>query len=240
MKRLSCAVLSLLLWACGPEALPEPSILSVVPDRVAQGGSSALSVKVNAVLPFAVDYGDESAQPLQSALTVKLGGQEVDVPFASADGTLIVPVPRNLELGDYGIQVALADGRAVNREPAFSVVMPSSMVGPPDGRDAPRPDEEEKEDEKGGFQIDSIGDQVRDVPFRITVRAPGGKTRVLEAPVSLRASHGQLTAVTPATIVNGVLQQEVSISTPGARLYLMAEDAHGNRALSNPFHVRPH
>lgn len=237
MKRLSCAVLSLMLWACGPDALPEPSILSVAPDKVARGDPSALLVKVNAVLPFSVDYGDASAQPLQSALTVRLGDQEVDVPFASADGTLIVPVPTTLELGEYAIQVALADGREGQREHAFSVVLPSTMVGHPDDKDAPRPQEPE---EKEGLQIDPIGDQVRDVPFHITVRATGRKARGFEAPVSLRASHGQLVTVTPGTVANGVLQQQVALSTPGGRLYLMVEDAHGNRGLSNPFRVRPH
>lgn len=235
MKRISCAVLSLWMWACGPDPLPEPTIVSVFPEQVAQGDSSALSVKMSAVLPFSVDYGGESAEPLQSAITVQLGGQTVDVPFASADGTLIVPVPEGLRLGDYGIRVALADGREAERERAFSVVLPSTMIGEPEDRDGPRPDRE-----KVGFEIDPIGDQVRNVPFQVTVRVRGPKSRVFQAPVSLRANHGEMRTVSPGKFVDGIRKDEISISHPGGRIYLMVEDEHGNRGLSNPFRVRPH
>jgi hypothetical protein len=234
MKRISCAVLSVLLWACGPDSLPEPSIVSVVPEKVAQGDTSALSVKVSAVLPFSVDYGDQTAEPLQSALTVQVAGQAVDVPFASADGTLIVPVPEHLALGDYDIRVALADGRNVERERAFAVVLPSTMIGLPGDKDAPRPEQ------KVSFQIDPIGDQVRDVPFRVTVRALGPEPQDFRAPVTLQVSHGQVRTVTSGTFEQGVRQEEISLSHPGNHVYLMIEDAAGNRALSNPFRVRPH
>lgn len=235
MKRLSFAVLSLLLWACGPEPLPEPAIVSVFPEQVAQGDSSALSVKMSAVLPFAVDYGGQSAEPLQSAITVLLAGQAVDVPFASADGTLIVPVPEGLALGEYGIRVALEDGREAERERAFSIVLPSTMIGQPEDRDGPRPGEE-----RVGFEIDPIGDQVRNVPFQVTVRVRGPKSRAFHAPVSLRANHGDLRTVSPGEFVDGIRKDEISISHPSGRVYLMVEDAHGNRGLSNPFRVRPH
>lgn len=234
MKQVSCAVFSLMLWSCGPASLPAPSIVSVVPEQVVQGDSSALSVKVSAVLPFSVDYEDQSAQPLQSAVTVQLAGQAVDVPFASADGTLIVPVPTGLELGAYDIRVALEDGRDAQRDRAFSVVLPSTLAGRPGDPDDPA------SEATVGFQIDPIGEQVRDVPFKVTVRATGSWARGFHEPLSMRASQGQVVTVTPGVFTEGVRVEEISLSHPGARVYLMLEDASGNRWISNPFHVRPY
>ena len=90
------------------------------------------------------------------------------------------------------------------------------------------------------FEIDPIGEQVRNVPFQITVRALGPKSRAFQSPVSVQASHGQLHTVSSGKFVDGVRQDEVSLSHPGGRVYLLVEDADGHRGLSNPFRVRPH
>jgi hypothetical protein len=243
MRRAACAVLSLCLWACGPDSLPSPSIVSVVPERVFQGGSSALAVKVSAVQPLSVDYEAQSATPAQLAMTVQLGGQTVEIPFAEADGTLFVPVPMGLALGSHDIRVALADGREVIREHGFTVVPASPLSEKP--QDGERPDEDGSGDPWGnmqeglGFQIDSIGEQVRSVPFQISLRATWPGAHSFQGPVSLRVSRGQVLSITPGTFSEGVRTEEISVSHPGAQLYLMVEDAHGHKGLSNPFRVRP-
>jgi hypothetical protein len=234
MKRAACAVLSLLLWACGPDALPAPTIVSVVPERVPQGDVSALSVKVNAVLPFSVDYDSQSAESSPLPMTVELGGQAVDVPFAEEDGTLVVPVPEGLAVGSYDIRVALTDGRDTERDDAFTVVPPSTLTGTPDEGTLP------SLDALVGFQLEPIGEQVRGVPFQIRLRATGPGALTFHESVSLRVSHGQVVSVTRGTFKEGVFTQEISISNPGPRLYLLVEDAQGHRGLSNPFRVWPH
>jgi len=240
MKRAACAVLSLWLWGCGPAEFPSPSIVSVMPGRVAQGGSSALSVKVDAVLPLSVDYETGSVDPAQLAIAVQLAGQGVDVPFIEPDGTLIVPVPEGLALGEHDLRVSLADGREVVRERAFSVVLPSTLTGEPVPRNAPADGSPEEQTGMMGFQIDPIGEQIRDVPFRLTLRATGPDAGALQEAVSVRASKGPVVTVSRGTFAEGARVEEISLSHPGSHLYLLVEDAHGNKALSNPFSVRPY
>jgi hypothetical protein len=135
MKQAACVLLSLLLWACEPASLPDPSIVSVAPERVPAGLPSSLSVRVSAALPIVVDYQDEAVDPSQVGMKVRLGGQEVDIPFAEPDGTLIVPVPEGLAVGAYDVQVTLADGREALREHAFQVLPAPSLNGGSAGGD---------------------------------------------------------------------------------------------------------
>jgi hypothetical protein len=250
MRRAACALLSLLLWGCEPALLPSPSIVSVVPERVPQGGPSALSVKVIAVLPLSLDYESQSVDPAQLKMTVQLGGQEVDVPFAEADGTLVVPVPESLAVGHYDVRVALADGREVIRERAFSVVPAPRLGGEPGNGGTPEEAENgtgvpgstfgDMQSPMSGFQLEPIGEQARDVPFKITVRATGPGAHSFQERVSIRASKGQVVSVTPGTFSEGVRVEEISLSHPNPHVYLLVEDAHGHKGLSNPFRVRPY
>ncbi|MFL5350063.1 MAG: hypothetical protein ACJ8AT_35245 [Hyalangium sp.] len=233
MKRTSWVLWPLLLCACGPTQLPPPSIVSVMPGQVAAGVPSTLSVRVDAVLPLTVDYQAGGVDPAQLSMAMRLAGQEVDVPFAEPDGTLIVPVPEGLPEGAYDVQLTLADGREAVREQAFSVVPAATLNGP-----NPNP----QDGFVGGvrsFLIDPIPEQVRDRPFQITLRADGPEAKLFQAPVSLRASVGTLTLVTPGAFVDGVLVEELSMSHPGANIYLLVEDTQGHKGLSNSFRVRP-
>jgi hypothetical protein len=232
MKRAACVLLPLLLCACEPAPLPDPSILSVKPERVAAGRPSSLSVQVNAVLPLTVDYQDRSVDPALLAMTLRLAGQEVDIPFIEPDGTLIVPVPEGLPEGSYDVQLTLADGREAVREQAFSVVPAPQLNGPnPGGPDGPR-------SRITGFLIDPIQEQARNTAFQITVRAADPEANLFQDPVSLRASKGTVTVVTSASLADGVLLEGISLSHPGS-VYLLVEDTHGHMGLSNSFRVRP-
>jgi hypothetical protein len=231
MMRAVWALLPLLLWACGPSTLPAPSIESVEPQQVAAGITSVLSVKVSAVLPLSVSYEDESADPAQLAMTVRLGGQEVDIPFSDRDGMLFVPVPEGMVLGDYDVRVVLADGREAVRERAFSVVPASTTPTGPGG---------DRGMQGMGFQIDPIGDQVRNSPFKITLRALGPRARSFQEPVSLRASKGKVVSKTLGSFSDGVRVEEIALTHPGNSVYLLVEDTGGHKGLSNPFRVRSH
>jgi hypothetical protein len=245
MKRAVGALLPLLLWACEPATLPAPSIVSVEPEQLAAGFPSALSVKVSAVLGLSVDYQTETVDPAQLAMTVHLADRVVDIPFADPDGSLIVPVPETLAPGDYSIRVALADGRETVRERAFSIVPTPANTGGNDGGS-----QEDGGSTGGllggnsdgivGLRFDPLGDQVRGKPFQVTVRAVGPAASTFDAPVTLRASKGAMSTPAAGAFTRGVRVEQISLSHPAPNVYLLAEDAHGHRALSNSFRVAPH
>jgi hypothetical protein len=167
----------------------------------------------------------------------------VDIPFASPDGTLIVPVPEGLAPGDYDIRVLLADGREAVREQGFSIVAAPTDAGGSDGglpADGGPPEGSGLLDGIVGLQFDPIGDQVRDVPFPSTLRAVGPSAETFQVPVTIRASKGSLSSRAPSSFVRGVRVEQLSLSHPGPNVYLLAEDALGHRALSNSFRVRAH
>jgi hypothetical protein len=243
MKRALGTVLPLLLlWACEPATLPTPSIVSVEPERIPAGFPSPLSVRVSAVLPLTVDYQTQDIDPAQLAMTVELAGRAVDIPFADRDGLLVVPVPEGLAPGEYDIRVALADGRSALRERAFSIVATPTPTGGGDGGTQEDGGTEgvlvESQDQLAGFLFDPIEDQVWDRPFQVTLRAFGPASRSFQAPVRLRASKGTLRTHAAGTFSAGVQVEQISLSHPG-RVYLLAEDAKGRKALSNSFRVGP-
>lgn len=244
MRRALRALLPLLLWACGPSPLPAPVIESVEPPRVPEGVASVLSVKVKAVLPLSVDYQEQSAKPETLALTVRLAGQAVDIPFAHRDGTLVVRVPESLPLGGHDIRVTLADGREAVREGAFSVVPPATLIAPGDD-ESPEADgglgaEGSPEDRRRffGFWIEPPGDQRRNVPFTITLRALGQGAKTFNEAITLRASKGQVLTHRQGTFSEGVRVETISLSDAGSNIYLLVEDARGHLGLSPPFAVR--
>jgi hypothetical protein len=236
MMRAACVLLPLLLWGCGPATLPAPSIVSVEPLQVAVGVPSTLSVQVSAVLPLSVDYQGEDVDTAQLAMTVHLAGQQVDIPFAESDGTLIVPVPEGLALGAYDVQVTLADGREALRKGAFFVVPAPTLTGAPP-RDHPP---EEGRDGITGFLIDPIGEQTRNTPFKVTLRVLGAEAKRFQEPVSLRVNKGKVTSATLGSFTDGVRVEEIALSHPGSNLYLLIEDSWGHKGLSNSFQVRSH
>lgn len=249
MKHVTCVLVSLLLWGCEPASLPAPTIVSVAPERVPAGLPSSLSVRVSAALPIVVDYQDEGVDPAQLNMKVRLGGQEVDIPFAEPDGTLIVPVPENLSVGAYDIQVTLADGREAQRDHAFQVLPAPALNGGSSGGDGGTQGDGGAEntdpfadtrDGIFGFRIDFIPDQVSERPFELTVRAAGPEAKSYSAPVSVRASRGRVETVTRGGFSHGVSVEKISVNHAAPVIYLLVEDNRGNRGLSNPFRVQPH
>jgi hypothetical protein len=233
MTRVTYVLLVLFcLVGCGPAALPEPSILSVEPEMIAAEGPAVLTVQVSAVLPVTVNYHTETVDTSQLGMTLLIAGQRTDIAFAERDGKLTVAVPEGLAQGAYDVQLALADGREAMREEAFSVVPAASGDG-----DVP-----EGVVVRGGltgYTIDPIGEQVRGVPFKVTIRAVGPGASTFQGMGVLRASKGQGAPLTTGTFAGGVRQEELTLEQPGGQVFLMIEDALGNKGLSNSFRVRP-
>ena len=244
MKRALGALLPLLLWACEPAPLPAPSIVSVEPEQIPVGFPSALSVKLSAVLPLAVDYQTQAIDPEQLAMTVELAGKVVDIPFADPDGILVVPVPEGLAPGAYDLRVTLADGRSASRERAFSIVAAPTPTGGGDGGTQEDGGIEGvlvgSNDQLAGFRFTPIEDQVRRVPFQVTLHAFGPASNTFQAPVKLRVSKGTVRTHKSGSFAQGVQVEHISLSHPSIHIYLLAEDAKGRKALSNSFRVKPH
>jgi hypothetical protein len=91
-----------------------------------------------------------------------------------------------------------------------------------------------------GFQIDPIGDQVRGVPFIVTIRAVGLSASTFQDRVSVRANKGATEALTTGSFAAGVREELITLLTPSSGTYLLVEDAQGHKGLSNSFHVLPH
>jgi hypothetical protein len=238
MNRAAWTLLTLFVCACEPAVLPAPSILSVEPEKVAAGSPAVLSVRMSAVLPLMVDYQEQAVDPAGLAMTVTVGGDPADIAFVEQDGTLLIRVPEGLAVGGHDVRVVLADGRQALLERAFSVVPAPTTT---DNPQEPDPLLENGIVKGGltGFQIDPIGEQVRNTPFKITVRAVGPEAKAYGRAVTLRASKGQVMSVTQGAFVDGVRVDEITLSHPG-RISLLVEDSLGNRGLSNSFPVRPH
>jgi hypothetical protein len=91
-----------------------------------------------------------------------------------------------------------------------------------------------------GLWFVPIRDQVRDVPFQVTLRAVGPAAETYQAPVTLRASKGTVSIHAQGSFTRGVRVEQISLSHPGHNVYLLAEDGRGRKALSNSFRVRAH
>jgi len=229
MTRTTCALLVLCCLAgCEPAELPSPSIVSVMPERIAEGGASVLTIEVSAVLPVSVDYDSETAAV--APLTLFIAGEQTEVAFSQQEGRLVAAAPTGLARGAYDVEVALADGREAVREEAFSVVAPADL----------RPEDLPVRGGLTGFQIDAIGEQVAGVPFKVTIRAQGPEASSFQGTgVVVRATKGEGAPLTTGAFSGGVVQQEVTFDQPSAQIVLLVEDSLGNVGLSNPFKVRP-
>jgi hypothetical protein len=228
MTRTTGALLVLCCLAgCESAVLPPPAIVSVMPERIAEGGASVLTIEVSAVLPVSVDYGSKTAAV--SPLTLVIAGEQTEVAFSQKEGKLVASAPMGLTRGAYDIEVALADGREAVREEAFSVVAQEEL----------RPEDLPVRGGLTGFQIDPIGDQVAGVPFKVTIRAQGPDASSFQGTGVVRATKGKEAPIATGAFSGGAVQQEVTFDQPGAQIVLMVEDSLGNVGMSNPFRVRP-
>jgi hypothetical protein len=209
---LACAL------GCGASALPEPRILSVHPAQLASDESALLVARVDAVAPFEVDYATRELDT-DGRATLRVGALELGALEPAPGGVLVAQLPRGLPEGVHDVRITLADGR--------SAVAPGALrVGPSRATVA--------------FSLDPISEQVVGLPFTITVRALGAEPeRYVGAVLLFEGADTPLSPPATGAFVEGVVQQEVTVSRPGAAVVLTVRDGEGRVGFSLPFRVRP-
>ncbi len=240
MLRKIALLSSLVLCACEPYASPPPNIVSIEPEEVVSGETAVISLKLDAPLPVKVDYGHGTATLLTP--TLRVGGQEVTILRVEQDGTLQASVPGSLSAGQQDVRLEMGDGSASVSEqglmvlPTPPVITPRSADGGPTDPDA---DPTEGRDLLvTGVRIEPIPDQVRGVPFSITLRAEGPEAALFEGQVQLSSSKGRISPNLSNPFRQGVRQEQVVIDDKqGGNVVLTVRAGKTIVAQSNPFKV---
>lgn len=211
-------VFSLLLCACGSSEPPVPSIVSVAPTRISSSECVLMTVELEGALPVKLDYGSDSAE-LAKLAQLRVGEREVPLESIQDKGRhLAAHLFSGLPPGMHEVRVTLADGQQLVAPDAVEVTGRLLL---------------------DTFQIDSIGPQVRDTPFPITLRATGPDAQRFQGRVLLRSNKGKLEPEWSNLFQNGVLTQEVSIDAGGGNVLIEMVDCEGRMVSSNEFQLAP-
>ncbi|MGA9526395.1 MAG: hypothetical protein WBV82_33395 [Myxococcaceae bacterium] len=205
-----------LALGCG-QSLPQPVVRAVEPASFEEGQAPLLRVEIDAVLPFSVDYGEDTAS-VGSALTVSVGEQPLALTGPLADGAVTGVPPFALSQGAHDVTVSLADGRRGTLVGGLKVV-PGRFPE--------------------AFVFDTIPEQKRGQPFDITLRGEGGRAAEFSGVVRLSVSKGTISPEVTGAFVNGVRTERVSVEAPASEIVITVEDAAEHTGTSNMFRVRP-
>jgi hypothetical protein len=206
----------LLCLGCS-DALPPVSIASVTPTGMVASQPTQVSVQVDAVLGFQVDYGQSSVSA-DSRMQVLVGRVELGTGNYPPDGLVRGVVPTVLPAGTYNVTVQMGDGRAATLRNAFTV----------DGGSWP-----------AAYSIDPISDQHANVTFSVTLRAVGPQASRFAGNVLLSLlGDGTVTPNISGAFSSGVLTENVTITGTG-EFTLLASDINDGNGQSAPFTVGP-
>lgn len=253
MIRKTILMSALLLGACEPASPPVPNIVSIEPEEVVSGQEATLSLTLDALPPMRIDYGHRTAT-LLAPLMLRIGEQEIAVDAVEQDGTLRATVPGNLATGQQEVRLVLEDGTESAQEQGLMVLPPPPAL--PSGRSGdgtptsdgtgsgPVTDPGSVTPGEGaarvtGIQIDPIGDQVKDVPFTITLRAQGPGAARFTGQVQLTTNKGHLSPNLSGTFLEGVRQEQVVLDKQGGNVSLTIRLGDGITVQSNAFKVMP-
>ncbi|WP_375771418.1 hypothetical protein NR798_11095 [Archangium gephyra] len=239
MLRKIALLSTLVLCACEPYASPAPNIVSIEPEEVVSGETATVSLRLDAPLPVKVDYGHGTATVLTP--TLRIGGQEVTITRVEQDGTLLASVPGSLSAGPQEVRLELGDGSESVSEQGLTVLpLPPEMApwnadgGPVD----PAPGNGgDKLPLVTGLSIDPIPEQVRGVPFFITLRAEGPEAALFEGQVQLSTNKGRVSPNLSRSFSQGVRQEQVVLDKQGGNVVLTVRVGTQLIAQSNPFKV---
>lgn len=213
-------LLSLLLLACGADLAP-PRILELSPSSMMASDARQVTLRIDGVLPYEIDYGASSAS-VDTDLRVTIGTEALDAAPYRADGTVAVFVPSAFQPGDHAVTARFADGRQATVAALFEVTpgdWPSEYaIAPVDGPF------------RAGVPFEIRVDALRDgVPFP-----------TFHGTVALSLQDGSPLSPTRTDPFSaaGVTERRVIISTPGLHA-LVVRDANGTTAVSNTFAVLP-
>lgn len=238
MLRKIALLSTLVLCACEPYASPSPNIVSIEPQEVLSGETVTLTL--DAPLPVKVDYGHGTATLLTPTLLI--GGQEVTLIRVEQDGTLQARVPGSLPAGQQEVRLEMGDGSESISEQGLTVlpqppdITPRSVDGGP--ADPNADPSEVRPLLVTGVHIDPIPDQVRGVPFSITLRAEGPEAALFEGQVLLSTSKGRISPNLSHPFLKGVRHEQVVIDEKqGGHVVLTVRAGKTIVAQSNPFKV---
>jgi hypothetical protein len=228
------ALLSLVaLCACEPEVPPTPEIISIEPEEVVKGEAAQIAVRLDAPLSVQFDYGTRSAKLLVPP-TLQIGEHEVGVEGVEEDGSLRVIVPAELAEGEKDVRVKMPNGSEAVREEGLKVLprLPGQEKGQ-DGasNDSPRAG-------ITGFRFEPIPNQVRNVPFLVTLRAEGPEAASFDSQVLLTSSKGRLSPNLSGPFSGGTRTEEFVIDHPGGDVQLVVRFGEFS-VTSNSFRVMP-
>ncbi len=231
MLRKTALLSILLLCACEPASSPAPNIVSIEPEEVMRGEAATIALELDAPLPMKVDYGKRTATLLGTP-SLRIGGQEVGLLGLEQDGTLLATVPANLMVGLQDVQLALGDGSESIREHGLTVLPPppSPMTQLDGGSTEPQL-------LLTGLQIDPIPDQVRGVPFDITLRAEGHQAAAFAGQALISTNKGRITPNMSGAFTQGVRREQVVLDKQGGGVILTVRVGDSIIARSNPFKV---
>ena len=88
-----------------------------------------------------------------------------------------------------------------------------------------------------GLSIDPIPEQLRGVPFVITLRAEGPDAALFEGQALLSVNKGHVSPNLSDAFHQGVLQQQVVLDKQGGDVVLTVRVGKGLTVQSNPFRV---
>ncbi len=222
MSRLLPLLLSL-LCACETNVTPPPEvfhILDITPPRQVRNEEKTVTVRLDVEPRFHVDYGDKQVRMLEEPV-LELRSQTESlvrtVPLNKylGHGRFQGRIPAGLSIGLYDIRVMMGEGREASRSSAYEVRPPVD------------------------FWVDNIGDQYAREPFTITLHAGGPDADSFEGTVqvSLYKDNATTFSFRSDPFTAGVLQQEISIDTPGSNYLIILPDDQDILATSNAFTV---
>ncbi|HYO67309.1 MAG TPA: hypothetical protein VEU33_14630 [Archangium sp.] len=231
------ALLSTLLCACEPYTSPAPNIISLDPEEVVSGETATIAISLDGPLPVKVDYGQQTATLVTP--TLRIGGQEVSITQVEQDGTLLATVPGSLSAGRQDVRLELGDGSGSVSEQGLTVLPQPPELESWNAGGGPADPGEGRPLRVTGVRIEPIPDQVRDVPFSITLRAEGPEAVLFEGQVQLSTNKGRVHPNLSNPFSKGVRQEQIVLDKPGGNVVLTVRVGSKLVAQSNPFKVSP-
>lgn len=208
------------LVGCNPALPPLPKVLSIEPNTMTSSSSIPVTITVEAVLPYGVDYGtgEVTVSPL---ILMAVGSAGVGSDRYQADGRIPARVPSKLQQGVYDVTVTLLGDNRVGTLTGGFTVTPGVWPG-------------------SGFAIGAIASpQKVDVPFTLTIIAQGSNASSFNGTVDYIIQDVTAKPVTTGPFTNGVYQESVVIHAPLSMTKITVIDLLGRTATSNNFVVTP-
>lgn len=216
--RRTLPLLLALLCACEPESpLPEPRILSITPAEQTTRESKLVTVQLDMDPRFFVDYGAQSARLIDQP-TLRIGSRTVNLEHYLGHGRFEGTVGEGLTPGTYDVRVTLPDGRESTLAQAYRV---NPYVT---------------------FWFETVGPQVQDQPFTLTLHAAGPHAADYTGTVLLTLHKGSNMApvfLRSGTFSGDILRQQLTIDSPGSHYTFSVKDEENIITYSNTFRVDP-